>query len=206
MPAAGAPQQQRCAVCFTGPGARVSLPTASRASCTCRCHCACLWARLEKIYYGATYEDVKEHGRQAALSWRSLSGGCRVDPVVGRRPGAPLNLLQGLCCGAAAGVARHSALLPPRLSPRLRPGPWESLPTMLPCALASQRLLMPCAPPRSSNAPCPWLSCLSGLRTPTSLARWALAQQHLPKGGERMAVAMLGACRPCGHSLPAAPG
>ena len=27
------------------------------------CHTACLWARLEKIYYGATYEDVKEYGK-----------------------------------------------------------------------------------------------------------------------------------------------
>jgi tRNA(Arg) A34 adenosine deaminase TadA len=27
------------------------------------CHCACLWARLEKIYFGATYEDVMEYGK-----------------------------------------------------------------------------------------------------------------------------------------------
>ena len=27
------------------------------------CHTACLWARLEAIYYGAKYEDVKKYGR-----------------------------------------------------------------------------------------------------------------------------------------------
>jgi guanine deaminase len=27
------------------------------------CYTACMWARIEKIYYAATYADVKEYGK-----------------------------------------------------------------------------------------------------------------------------------------------
>lgn len=36
------------------------------ALCACRhprCHTASLWARIEKIYYASTYEDVMEYGK-----------------------------------------------------------------------------------------------------------------------------------------------
>ena len=29
------------------------------------CYSACMWARVDEVYYGATYQDVKEYGRQA---------------------------------------------------------------------------------------------------------------------------------------------